>query len=405
MYPQVPWQVYLSFTLLIAVISLLVLRHYRRSREGVEQKQPQVSQLYVEALDALPECILIADANERLLFINYAVLDVLDKSMGEVLGMSMFTLLFPIPREAENVRQHIKKAGNYQNQINYPSKGEGERSIEMSISAVEHTEHAGIRYIGIIKDVTDRTIAEAKRQTQHRHLMQMAMDRSEALEQQLADKNAIQADLEDSLAEKTKLIKEVCRGASSNMQVIASLLNMQADRVLDAGTPNDQASNLFISSRRRVESIFLMYAHLYHSENMTDINIEEYVDLLSSTLCRGFARDGIRVHVALNIKDIFLHPDIAFPCGLIINELVTNSLQHAFVEQSGTISISIIQQGANYVLTIADDGLGFSGDIRDETSPSKGVEIVAILATQLGGKLTYSGNAGAWFELRFPVVQ
>ena len=369
----------------------------------MEPKYPHRAQLYIEALDALPECILIADANDRLLFVNYAVLDVLDKTMGEVLGMSLFTLLFPIPREAEKARQHIKKEGNYQHQANYPS--EGERSIEMSISAVEQTAHADIRYIGIISNVTGRTIAEAKRQTQHRLMMQMAMERSEALEQQLADKNAIQAALEDSLVEKTKQIKAVCQGASSNMQVIASLLNMQAERVLEAGTPNVQASDLFTTSRRRVESIFLMYAHLYHSKNMTDINLEEYVDLLSSTLCRGFTRDGIRVVVALDIKDIFLHPDIAFPCGLIINELVTNSLQHAFVEQSGTISIAVSQQEPNYVLTVADDGVGFSGDIRDETSPSKGVEIVAILATQLGGKLTYSGKAGARFELRFPIAQ
>ncbi len=397
LYPPVTWQVYLLFIIPALIIFLLVLRHSRRARDGAGQKYHQKLQLYVEALDELPECILIADATDRLLFANSAVLNVLNKTMGEVLGMSLFALLFQKPREAETTRQVLKREGNYQGKVNYPFRKDEDRTIEVSISAVEQSGDDGVRYIGILRDVTTRTIAEAKREDQHRRLVQLATERSENLEQKLTDKTAIQAGLEGSLEEKSRLLKEIYLRTSSNMQVITSLLNMQADRVSDA-----KVSELFSSSRRRVEAIDLVHENLYQSESLTSIDFGEYVDLLSSRLCRSFAKDGLRLHLEVDIKDIFLNIETAIPCGLIINELVTNSLQHAFVGHEGTITIAIVQHGSDYVMTVADNGVGLPDDFRDKTSPSKGMEIVAILATQLNGSLTHSGSSGTRFELRFP---
>jgi two-component sensor histidine kinase len=187
--------------------------------------------------------------------------------------------------------------------------------------------------------------------------------------------------LKAALYEKEILLKEIHHRVKNNLQVVSSLLNLQA-QVLH----NDHDRMLFQESQQRVRTMALIHEKLYQSADLTRIDFQEYVTLLlrDVILSHGGAMEDIQV--ITDISAIELHIDTAIPCGLIINELVTNALKYAFPKGQGTLKIAFRHTESWYRLTIQDDGVGLPENFDLRHLDSLGLQLVqGLVEEQLDG--------------------
>ncbi len=197
--------------------------------------------------------------------------------------------------------------------------------------------------------------------------------------------------LEKIVHEKTVLIREIHHRVKNNLQVISSLLNLQSGQVID---PRDAA--LFERSSERVASMALVHEQLHQTDDLSLIPFGNYLNELVANLIDGQTAD--RISITIDCDDSFLEIFRAVPCGLIVNELVSNAIEHAFPdERVGQISITFARLDGSYFLAVGDDGVGFSGD----TTQSLGLTLVETLARQLGAILQINAQAGTLVELSF----
>ena len=198
----------------------------------------------------------------------------------------------------------------------------------------------------------------------------------------IRDGNAARDRLQASLNEKDALLKEAHHRVKNNLQLISSLLNLQASRIADPVT-----ASLFVDSRNRVRSMALVHENLYRAGSFEGIAIEAHILSLCSHLRRAYGASGIEM-VAYS-DDITLDLDRAISCGLIINELVSNAFKHAFVgANSGRILVSFRRQPSGLCeLVVADDGIGMAGGVDIVDAMSLGLQLVHDLVEQLGGRI------------------
>jgi len=201
-----------------------------------------------------------------------------------------------------------------------------------------------------------------------------------------------------SLREKEVLLREIHHRVKNNMQVISSLLSLQSRYVKDA-----HLVEAFKESQNRIKSMALVHEKLYHSGDLASIDFHEYIKSLMRNLFQSYETAG-RVDLTVQVKNVSLGVDVAIPCGLIINELVSNSLKHAFPEpRRGKISISLRQSGEDEIeLVVADDGVGVPEDIDLKNITSLGLHLVTILAEdQLEGTISLKRTGGTEFCITF----
>ncbi len=205
----------------------------------------------------------------------------------------------------------------------------------------------------------------------------------------LNDGNAARNRLQASLNEKDALLKEVHHRVKNNLQLISSLLNLQASRITDPAT-----ASLFVDSRNRVRSMALVHENLYRAGSFAGIAIKQHILSLCTHLRRAYGTSGI--DVVADSDDITLDLDRAISCGLIINELVSNAFKHAFVGgASGLIRVTFRRRtGGSCELTVADDGVGMAGRIDIVEAQSLGLQLVRDLVEQLGGRITIERDHG-----------
>ncbi len=205
-----------------------------------------------------------------------------------------------------------------------------------------------------------------------------------------------QKQIEASLHEKEVLLKEIHHRVKNNLQVISSLLNMQSQYAND---PMD--IDLFRSSIDRIKSMALIHDKLYRSENLARIYFHDYVRLLADDLCHAYAF-GKNIAIKVDAEPISLDIDNALPLGLIINELVSNSLKHAFPDRrDGNLRLHLSSVGKEITLTVADNGVGFPEGTAFPGTKTLGLQLVATLVEQLEGTITLDNTAGAAFTIRF----
>ncbi|MBN1496512.1 MAG: PAS domain S-box protein [Spirochaetes bacterium] len=210
------------------------------------------------------------------------------------------------------------------------------------------------------------------------------------------ERRAAQEQLGMALKEKELLLKEIHHRVKNNMQIISSLLGLQAMHVQDG-----RDSRLFEVSQQRVRSMALVHEKLYRSESLTGLDFQEYITDLVKELFRTIYISG-RVNVQIKAENIFINLDDIIPCSLIIYELVSNALKHAFPgNRKGTVTIDVHLEGDEKVLRVSDDGVGLPEGLDYSKSDSLGLRLVNALAKQLTGTLQYRGNGGTEFTIRF----
>jgi two-component sensor histidine kinase len=208
------------------------------------------------------------------------------------------------------------------------------------------------------------------------------------------------AELAASLAEKSTLLKEVHHRVKNNLQVIASLLRLQAD-----GIGDPRLTVALRESQNRVESMALIHEQLYETEDLREVDLARHAALLASNLVHSYAVDEGRVSWNVSIEPVSLTVDRAIPAGLILNELISNAFKHAFPDgRKGSLSIEGRRSDGSVVLEVRDDGAGMPEGADPAQPKSLGLEIVAILTRQLKGTFEIERGRGALCRVTFPEI-
>jgi two-component sensor histidine kinase/CheY-like chemotaxis protein len=204
--------------------------------------------------------------------------------------------------------------------------------------------------------------------------------------------------LKNALQEKEILLKEINHRVKNNFQLVSSLLNLATQQIKD-----DLAILVIKESADRIHTMSLIHEKLYQSESLADINIDAYIRELSNQLFNTYVIDKEKIKLSVDVKELPLTIDQAIQCGLIINELVTNSLKYGFPDnRKGQIKISFDFKENKYTLIVSDDGIGLSENFNMETSNSFGLMLVSLLTKQLNGDIELQQQNSASFKITFP---
>lgn len=218
------------------------------------------------------------------------------------------------------------------------------------------------------------------------------------LQAELSDRKQAEANLKNSLREKEILLKEIHHRVKNNLCVVASLLELQSNTVADP-----QVSKMFEESQNRLYSMALIHEKLYRSTNLAQINFGEYLEDLVSNLFHSYNISNNRIQLQVLAEPISLNLETATPCGLIANELVSNTLKHAFPDgTTGTVSVECYQTGDQEInLLVKDNGIGFPQNLDFRKTQSMGFQVVCTLTEQLEGTIEISREFGTSFHLKF----
>ena len=206
--------------------------------------------------------------------------------------------------------------------------------------------------------------------------------------------------LQSALREKDTLLKEVHHRVKNNLQIIDSLLDLQS-----AKTDNPVVLDLLREGRNRVRSMALIHRILYQSEDFARVDFRGFLDSLVPALLSSYGVGPERIAIALDSRGVRLPIDAAIPCGLVVNELISNALKHAFpADRGGEIRIDLAYEGVGQVvLTLSDNGIGLPEGLDIAATDTLGLQLVTLLADQLGGELGIHRADPTRFTLRFPL--
>ncbi|XDD48938.1 sensor histidine kinase [Leptospira sp. WS92.C1] len=239
--------------------------------------------------------------------------------------------------------------------------------FEISYSSIRDSSHNLIGATQIIRDITERKQGEEK--------------------------------LRKTLEEKEVMLKEIHHRVKNNLQVVASLLGLQADH-----SENARISQILRECERRIQSMALIHKELYQSENITKIDFYDYLNTLLISLLHSFGKEK-KIEFRVSSKPNFVSIETAIPLGLIVNELVTNSLKYAFPnEVQGTICVKLRAEMREFVLEVIDNGVGMPENFDFSKCETLGLKLVAILSKQLRGKPGFSPSEdgkGTRFQVQF----
>jgi two-component sensor histidine kinase len=233
-------------------------------------------------------------------------------------------------------------------------------------------------------DVSGRSIIRAIRYARERKHLQVELEEANARLRQALHDNEI-------------LLKEIHHRIKNNLSLVASLLSLQTDLVHD---PRD--GELLQEARSRVMTMARIHENLYRSSSLTEVDAVEYLQSIACQVVRSGPRQGIDMVV---IGDEFsIGTETAVPLGLMLNELVTNTLKHAFPDRpEGLITIHLNRDGGDCVMIYRDNGVGLPAGLDPEHAETLGLMLITSLVHQLSGSITMATDDGARFDIRFPI--
>ena len=223
-------------------------------------------------------------------------------------------------------------------------------------------------------------------------------DRAKQLQNELTERKKAEKIIKASLEEKDILLKEIHHRVKNNLQVISSLLYLQSQKVREKET-----FEMFNESQNRVKSMALIHEKLYQSKDFMNIDFSEYIKNLTSHLFESYKTNSGKIDIHINVENVSLSIDKAIPCGLIINELVSNSLKYAFTnDQMGKIDINLNSTNQNEIkMVVEDNGVGVPDDIELKDAKTLGLRLVSMLTEQLNGTIDLHRNKGTQFTIVF----
>ncbi len=259
--------------------------------------------------------------------------------------------------------------------------------------------------LGVTRNISDRKRAEEELQQYKVHLESLVQERTgqltranEQLNLEIIERQRTAEKLQTSLDEKEALLREIHHRVKNNLQLISSLLNLQA---IYQGEKDPR--EVFAESENRIRSLALIHESLYKSKDFSRIEFTGYLRELLVRLQQAYKIPGQSINCAVEGNEIYLDITQAIPCGLVVNELVSNALKHAFPGgREGEILVTMKAEGDRLVLRVKDNGVHPppSQDLQNKKS-MLGLQIVTTLVKQLDGTSNYSSNGGTEFILKF----
>lgn len=223
-----------------------------------------------------------------------------------------------------------------------------------------------------------------------------SINRVQVIAKDITEIKKIQSALEDTLEEKDILMKEIYHRVKNNLMVISSLLNLQSRYIQD-----EEAKEIFRESQSRAHSMAIIHERLYRSSDMKHLNFGEYINTLASDLYHTYV-DSSRIKLELDVEDLKMDINTAIPLGLIVNELISNSMKHGFPnKREGKIKITFLKKDDHYLLEVKDDGIGFPEELDFRKTPSLGLQLVNSLTQQIDGDIELIKSPGTTFRIVF----
>lgn len=293
----------------------------------------------------------------------------------------------------------------------FVSKNGGKLWARLDLTLWEaESEEQSPKILCAISDISDMKSAEQELVTYRNHLENLVKHRTEALEsanarlsEEIDMRKQSEKRIADSLKEKEVLIKEIHHRVKNNLQVIISMLRMHGRRI-----ENAEVAEVFTESQNRIQAMSMIHETLYQQESFVNIDLGSYLKRLSSTLARVYSAPGLMVRIHVDIQDIHLVMDQAIPCGLIMNELISNALKYAFTpdQQDARITIAVTE-GEDGLLTlmVRDNGAGLSESVKLDEPETMGLMIIFNLAEkQLNATVDVQVENGTAFLIRFKKI-
>lgn len=250
-----------------------------------------------------------------------------------------------------------------------------------------------------VNRVLDRIRLEKENENYRKNLEQQVKVRTAELNKEIEEKTEIQKELEDQLNHKKILLREIHHRVKNNLQVISSLLNLQSGYITD-----DSLLEVFRESQDRIKSMALIHEFLYKSDELSEIDFDKYLQALMQYLISSYKLE-VPLNYEIHSENIILDINSAIPCGLLINEIISNSLKHAFTNatDSGMIDISAAREENNIILEIKDNGVGLPADFGPHAATTLGTQLIYNLSAQIQGTVETIPGKGAHFKIRFPM--
>lgn len=332
------------------------------------KRSEEVLRKLFQAAEQSPATIVIADLEGRIEYVNPKFSETTGYSSDEAIGQSPRIL-----KSGKTSLEDYKKlwetlvAGHEWRGEFYNKRKDGSFYWEFaSISPIRDSNGNTTHYMAVKEDITDRKDAEAK--------------------------------IKQSLIEKETLLKEIHHRVKNNMQVISSLLDLQAHMSTD-----ENMKAMFQESQQRVQSMALVHEKLYQTENLSQIDFGDYIRTLANELISSCNMDNHRPTLRTFSIPIALDLDRAIPCALILNELISNCCKYAFHDTpNGEITVEFQQQEDVYALTVRDNGIGLPQNFNAATSETLGLQLVSVLAKQLRGTFRVDSHCGTEAVVTFP---
>jgi PAS domain S-box-containing protein len=337
----------------------------KRAEEALRKAEEKYRIQFEGALDA----IFVADAKTGIIIdCNPAATRLTGRKKSELVGKHQRILHPPEEIEGEfsrTFKRHIEEKQGQTLETQVIAKGGEIKDVAIKTNLLDVRGKKIIQ--GIFRDITERKKAEEK--------------------------------IKSSLKEKEAMLKEIHHRVKNNLQIISSLLKLQSRYVED----NKEVLEMFKECQDRIKSMALIHNKLYESRDMSRVDFAEYVHTLTQDLFRSYKVSSGSIKLKVNAEDVFLDINSAIPCGLIINELVSNSLKHAFPNgRCGEITIDLHLGKDNKIsLSVADNGVGLPEGLDFQQTESLGMRLICILTEQLGGSVRINRKKGTKFSLTF----
>lgn len=256
----------------------------------------------------------------------------------------------------------------------------------------------------IMEDITERRKAEEGLKKAYDKLELMVKARTEELsstvnllQYEVTERKHAEERQNKAVREKEVLLQEIHHRVKNNMTVISSLLKLQADKVKD-----EYYKELFSESINRIKTMALIHEKLYRSDDLARIVFSDYLKDVMDNIVGSYGINARKVHFRKELETVILPLDTSIPCGLIVNELLSNSLKYAYPEgRSGEIRVSLRKNNGKIELTVGDDGVGLPADMDFRNTGSLGLNIVNALVKQIRGEIQLYREQGTEFIITF----
>jgi len=341
-----------------------VIIHQWQTVEALRKSEEK----YRTILEQMVEGYFESDLKGNITFVNKSVCEAMGYEKDEFVGMNYRQIT------GETNAQKVWQVYNDVYRSGEPKKNaeqdlirkNGSRiSVEGSVDLIRDRSSNPIGFRSVVHDITDRKKAEEQ--------------------------------IRQSLREKEIMLQEIHHRVKNNMQIISSMLGLQKKYIRD-----ERDIELFRDSQSRIRSMALVHEKLYRSRNLARIDFAEYTRDLVDQLLQFYNVKKMDIDFKIEFESIYFGVDIAIPCALIINELVSNSLKHAFLDgMKGILYVHLTKDGDMYLLTVSDNGIGFPKGIDFQKTESLGLQLVDAFVRQLKGSISLERKGGTSFNIAF----